>query len=65
MPSAEQYFARLRDTRYLLAKPFASPEEAPGLMIQFGQLLQGLQLAPGHAVLDFGAGSITTTCGWS
>jgi SAM-dependent methyltransferase len=55
--AAENYFARLPDWDYLLAKPFGLIAESPMLLVQVGKLLQGLELLPGHRVLDFGAGS--------
>ncbi len=54
--SAEEYFARITDPTYLLAKPFADPREAARVMIAFGTLLQGLRLSPGMRIVDFGAG---------
>ncbi|HBB35126.1 MAG TPA: hypothetical protein DDZ80_22850 [Cyanobacteria bacterium UBA8803] len=55
--TAEDYFARLTDWNYHLSKPFASINETPELLLGFSQVLQGLQILPGMAVLDFGAGS--------
>ena len=54
---AENYFARLKDWTYHLAKPFGSFEETPQLLINFAVVLQGLQLCPGLTVLEFGAGT--------
>jgi SAM-dependent methyltransferase len=54
---AENYFARLNDWTYHLAKPFGNVEEAPQLLINFAVVLQGLQLCPGMTVLEFGAGT--------
>lgn len=58
---ADAYFARLENWEYHLAKPFVSPEETPELLILFATALAGLRLAPGHTVLDFGAGSCWTS----
>jgi len=54
---AEEYFATLTDWDHHLAKPFARIDEAPPLLIDVAVLLQGLDLAPGMHVLEFGAGS--------
>ena len=58
--TAEQYFASIKDWDGLLAKPLANVDDAPALLNHFAQVLNGLQLAPGMTVLDFGAGS-----GWA
>ena len=58
---AEEYFSRLPSGEHLLAKPFASIEEAPQLLMTFGQVLAGLNLAPGMTIVDFGAGSCWTS----
>jgi SAM-dependent methyltransferase len=61
--ASDEYFHRFENseaTGELLAKPFISLLEAPTLLIGFGHVLQGLRLAPGMVVLDFGAGA-----GWS
>lgn len=55
--AAEQYFARLSNWDYLLAKPFGAVAESPTLLLHAAKLLQGLDLLPDHRVLDFGAGS--------
>lgn len=55
--SAETYFARLTDWTYLLAKPFAAPEDCAKLLIEFWATLQGLELCSRMKVLDFGPGS--------
>jgi SAM-dependent methyltransferase len=54
---AENYFARLKNWTYHLAKPFGNFDEAPQLLINFAVVLQGLQLCPGMTVLEFGAGT--------
>jgi ubiquinone/menaquinone biosynthesis C-methylase UbiE len=53
---AEEYFARIDDRTYLLAKPFANVEECSKILFSFAALLQGLRLARGMAVMEFGAG---------
>jgi SAM-dependent methyltransferase len=55
--SADEYFAALDGWEHHLAKPFASAEEAPRLLGGLAVLLQGLELAPGARVLEFGAGT--------
>ncbi|MFN2454450.1 MAG: class I SAM-dependent methyltransferase [Pyrinomonadaceae bacterium] len=55
--SAEEYFASQRSWEFLLSKPFGSVDETPHLLIGFAVTLQGLRLAPGMRVLEFGAGS--------
>jgi SAM-dependent methyltransferase len=54
---AEEYFASLTDWDHHLAKPFSTPDESATLLMNLGTLLQGLELFPGAAVLDFGAGT--------
>lgn len=54
---AEEYFARLNDWSFHLAKPLSSVDEAPQLLINFAVVLQGLNLCPGLTVLEFGAGT--------
>lgn len=54
---AEEYFAKLTNWDYLLAKPFGLNTETPELLFGFAQVLQGLRLLPDLTVLDFGAGS--------
>jgi SAM-dependent methyltransferase len=55
--TAEVYFSSLDSWEHHLAKPFASVDDAPQLMISLGTVLQGLALAPGMTVLEFGAGT--------
>lgn len=57
---AEEYFSTLENWDYHLAKPFSTAADAPGLLINFATMIQGLNLAPGLRVLDFGAGT-----GWT
>jgi SAM-dependent methyltransferase len=54
---AEAYFATLPDWGHHLAKPFGKADETPLLLINLAVLLQGLQIARGQVVLDFGAGT--------
>jgi ubiquinone/menaquinone biosynthesis C-methylase UbiE len=53
---AEEYFAKIDDRTYLLAKPFANVEECSKILFSFAALLQGLHLARGMVVMEFGAG---------
>ena len=55
--TAEAYFKSLETWEHHLAKPFASVDDAPQLLISLGTVLQGLSLAPGMTVLEFGAGT--------
>lgn len=55
--TAEEYFSSLESWEHHLAKPFANVDDAPQLLITLGTVLQGLQLAPGMTVLEFGAGT--------
>lgn len=55
--TAEAYFAGLSDWEHHIVKPFSKPDEAPTLLINLAVLLQGLNLAAGTSVLDFGAGT--------
>ncbi len=54
---AEQYFSSLDQWDHHLAKPFASPAEAPWLLMNAAVLLRALDLTPGMSVLEFGAGT--------
>jgi SAM-dependent methyltransferase len=53
---AEEYFAKIDDRTYLLAKPFANVEECSKILFSFAALLSGLRLAKGMDVMEFGAG---------
>lgn len=55
--TAEEYFAGLETWEHHLAKPFALATDSPQLLITLGTVLQGLQLAPGMSVLEYGAGT--------
>lgn len=59
--TAEEYFQRLENWDYLLAKPLAQVSEAPELLQCFAHIVQGLQLVPGMTVVDFGAGACWTS----
>jgi SAM-dependent methyltransferase len=54
---AEQYFSTLQNREHHLAKPFNNPEETPTLLEAVAVMLQGLRLAAGMTVLEFGAGT--------
>ena len=58
--TAENYFSSLKNYDFHLAKPFGNIGDAPAILINFATVLQGMHLAPGLRVLDFGAGS-----GWT
>lgn len=55
--TAEGYYASSSNWDAWLAKPFATPEGAPDLLMNVSNILRGLQLEPGMTVLDFGAAS--------
>jgi SAM-dependent methyltransferase len=59
--SAEEYFAGITDWTYLLAKPFAAPDDCAKLLIEFWAALLGLEVAGQMEVLDFGPGSCWTS----
>ena len=40
-----------------MGKPFSMPNHTPQLLVRLGLMLEGLRLAPGMKVLDFGAGT--------
>jgi ubiquinone/menaquinone biosynthesis C-methylase UbiE len=55
--TAEAYFASLTDWDHHLAKPFATPDEAPWLLANVTEVLHAARLRPGDVVLEFGAGT--------
>lgn len=55
--TAENYFASIRNWELALGKPLISVDDAPALLTNFAQILNGLRLSPGMRVLDFGAGT--------
>lgn len=55
--TAEEYFSSLKEWDHHLAKPFSKADETPPILMALATLLQGLQLAPGTTVLEFGAGT--------
>jgi glycosyltransferase involved in cell wall biosynthesis/SAM-dependent methyltransferase len=59
--TAETFFARLDNWDYLHAKPFASVNETPELLVNFAHVVQGLNLLPDMTIMDFGAGSCWTS----
>src|SRR4051812_25299911 len=59
--SAEEYFSKITDWTYLLAKPFAAPEDCTKLLTEFCAALSGLEVCAGMKVLDFGPGSCWTS----
>lgn len=59
--TAEEYFARLDNADYLLAKPLAQIGEAPELLQCFAHVVQALEMVPDMTVLDFGAGACWTS----
>jgi SAM-dependent methyltransferase len=55
--TAEEYFSSLKEWDHHLAKPFSKADETPPILMAVATLLQGLRLAPGTTVLEFGAGT--------
>jgi len=55
--TAEGYYASSNNWESWLAKPFATVEDTPELLMRVSTLLSGLKLEPGMTVMDFGAGS--------
>ena len=55
--AAEEYFSSLSDREHHLTKPFSQPHETPALLTGMAAVLQGLDLASGLTVLEFGAGT--------
>jgi len=55
--AAEEYFSGLNDREHQLTKPFSQPQETPTLLNGMATVLQGLDLAAGLTVLEFGAGT--------
>ncbi len=54
---ADAYFSSMPDNPELLRKPFFGLRDTPPNMYGIGEVLARLQLFPGAAVLDFGAGT--------
>lgn len=54
---AEEYFAKIENWDYHLAKPFGSVDEASQLLTDLAVVLKGLDLCRGLTVMEFGAGS--------
>jgi SAM-dependent methyltransferase len=59
--SAEEYFAKITDWTYLLAKPFAEAKDCANLLVEFWSVLSGLEVCAAMKVLDFGPGSCWTS----
>jgi SAM-dependent methyltransferase len=55
--AAEEYFSALTDREHQLTKPFSQAHETPALLTGMATVLQGLDLAPGLTVMEFGAGT--------
>lgn len=55
--AAEEYFSSITDREHHLTKPFSQAHETPALLTGMATVLQGLDLAPGLTVLEFGAGT--------
>jgi len=55
--TADQFFEGLEENPELLHKPFSNFQETPKALCRLGLLLDGVKLARGMTVVDFGAGS--------
>jgi len=55
--AADDYFKSISDPTHLMAKPFSSLQETPGMLQNLGLLLSGLKLAKTMTVLEFAAGT--------
>lgn len=55
--AAERYFATRDDRPYQLGKPFSDPFELPQYLFNAGTLFHWLQVGPGDAVAEIGAGA--------
>jgi len=55
--SAEKYFQSKPELTSIIAKPFSSLGEAPGMLQYLGYLLSGLHLRKGMTIVDFGSGA--------
>jgi 2-polyprenyl-3-methyl-5-hydroxy-6-metoxy-1,4-benzoquinol methylase len=55
--AAEFHYEKIEDSRYLIARPFSDPVDAPAYLFHLGLLFSGLHLGKTMSVLDFGAGS--------
>ena len=54
---AEIYHQHITNWDHHLGLPFSSLDSAPGTLIAFAHLIEGLKLVPGLKILDFAAGS--------
>ena len=54
---SDEYYKKLPAAEIQMGKPFSMPNHAPQLLVRLGLILEGLRLAPGMKVLDFGAGT--------
>lgn len=55
--AAEQYFARLEDTEFILGKPFTDEAGFARNLCRLGTLVGGLRLRRSDVVVEFGAGT--------
>lgn len=59
--TADTFYARLDNWDYLHAKPLATVNETPELLINFSHVVLGLNLLPDMTIVDFGAGACWTS----
>ncbi|MFT5549287.1 MAG: ubiquinone/menaquinone biosynthesis C-methylase UbiE [Candidatus Azotimanducaceae bacterium] len=55
--TAENYFAAVDNTDFLMAKPFSNFQDMPHILQNMGALIAGLRLEKSMTVLEFAAGS--------
>lgn len=55
--AAEVYFVEAEDREYLIRKPFSAPGELAKYLFNLGVLVHTGRFAPGHRVLELGAGA--------
>jgi len=55
--AAEVYFVEAEDPEYLIRKPFSAPSELAKYLFNLGVLVHTGRFAPGHRVLELGAGA--------
>jgi len=55
--AAEDYFVEAEDPEFLIHKPFSDPSHFAKYLFNLGILIQKGHMAPGHRVLELGAGA--------
>jgi len=55
--AAEQYFVDIDNPEFLIQKPYSEPVHFPRYLFNLGVMVQKGHIAPGHRVLELGAGT--------